>query len=443
MTIITRFAPSPTGLLHVGNVRTALVNWLFTQSKGGKFMLRMDDTDIQRSKPEYAAAIEEDLRWLGLGWDIFARQSDRLERYAEVRDQLLAQGRLYACYESQEELTIKRKMQLSRGVPPIYDRVGLALTEAQKQQFAAEGKVPHYRFRLNDEEIRWQDEIRGDTVFHGKNLSDPILIREDGSMTYILSSVIDDSDFAITHIIRGEDHVSNTAIQVQIFDALGMTPPQFAHLALIKTKEAEISKRTGGFDIQGLRAEGIEPMAINSLLSKIGTSDVPEIRSSLAALAAEFDLGKFGRAPANYDEVDLLRLNHKYLATLSFADVQPALQAMGLSDADESFWLSVRPNINRLSELKEWWDTCMQPIPAMVEELEFLVASSDLLPEGDWTEATWGQWTAIIRDVTGRSGKQLFMPLRKALTGKEHGPELKLLLPLIGREKAVQRLRGK
>jgi glutamyl-tRNA synthetase len=443
MTIITRFAPSPTGYLHVGNIRTALVNYLFAKSKGGKFMLRMDDTDLVRSKPEYAMGIEEDLRWLGMEWDIFARQSDRLARYAEVKQQLIAKGRLYPCYESQEELTIKRKMQMSRGVPPIYDRVALTLTDAQKEKLAAEGRQPHYRFKLNDAEIRWHDEIRGDTVFHGKNLSDPILIREDGSMTYILTSVVDDIDFAISHVIRGEDHVSNTAIQVQIFEAIGTYLPQFGHLALIKTKEAEISKRTGGFDIRGLREEGVEPMAINSLLAKLGTSDTPEIRSTLDELVKEFDLGKFGRAPANYDETDLLRLNHKYLGGLSFAEIQPRLQAMGLGEADEAFWLSVRPNISRLSDLHDWWNICMQPISPVTEEVEFLAISSELLPEGEWTEATWGQWTATIRDVTGKSGKQLFMPLRKALTGREHGPELKLLLPLIGRKKTIERLCGK
>ena len=442
MTVLTRFAPSPTGLLHVGNIRTALVNYLYTKSKGGDFMLRLDDTDLQRSKPEYAAAIEEDLRWLGMEWQVFARQSDRLKRYEEVKDELLKQGRLYPCFESQEELTIKRKMQMTRGVPPIYDRAALALSDSQKQAFAAEGRQPHYRFKLADEEIRWHDDIRGDTVFHGKHLSDPILIREDGSMTYILTSVVDDSDFAITHIIRGEDHVSNTAIQVQIFAALGVTPPQFAHLALIKTKEAEISKRTGGFDIQALRNEGYEPMAINSLFAKIGTSDMPEIRANLQALVEDFNISKFGRAPANYDEADLARLNHKYIGTLSFAEVQPRLKEIGLGDIDERFWLSVRSNISHVKDAAEWWHICTQSINDTPEDPLFLQEASKLLPEGTWDETTWGQWTAAIRDVTGKSGKQLFMPLRKALTGLEHGPELKLLLPLIGREKVLQRLLG-
>ncbi len=439
---LTRFAPSPTGLLHVGNVRTALVNWLFTKSQGGQFMLRMDDTDLVRSTPEYAEAIKQDLTWLGLKWDVFAKQSDRLARYEEVKETLLRDGRLYPCYETQEELDIKRKMQMSRGQPPIYDRAALALTAEQQARYEAEGKRPHYRFRLEHAPIVWEDMIRGHTRFEGRHLSDPILIREDGSMTYILSSVVDDMDFAITHIIRGEDHVSNTAIQVQIFEALGAVPPQCAHLALIKTKDAEISKRTGGFDIRQLRESSIEPMAINSLLAKIGTNQAPEVRNTLEELAAEFDLGHFGRAPANYDEAELERINHKYLAQLSFEEVKPQLDALRLSAVDASFWLAVRPNINRLQEVVEWWGICRNPLAPLAEEREFLERAAHLLPEGAWDDATWGQWTASIRDVTGRKGKALFMPLRRALTGKEHGPELKTLLPLIGRCIVEKRLQG-
>lgn len=406
-------------------------------------MLRMDDTDLVRSTPEYARAIEEDLAWLGLTWDVFARQSDRLERYESVKQKLLADGRLYPCYETQEELEIKRKMQMSRGLPPLYDRAALKLTTEQKAAFAAEGRAPHYRFLLEHSPIEWQDLIRGHTRFEGRHLSDPILVREDSSMTYILSSVIDDIDFAVSHIIRGEDHVSNTAIQVQIFQALAAALPVFAHLALIKTKEAEISKRSGGFDIRQLRASSIEPMVINSLLAKIGTAHTPEVRSNLEALAAEFDIAAFGRAPANYDEADLIRLNHKYLATLAFSDVKPQLQALGLHEVDESFWLSVRANLNRLSDIIEWWDICQNALEPTDEDAEFLLSARNLLPEGHWDESTWGQWTASIRDVTGKSGKHLFMPLRKALTGKEHGPELKTLLPLIGRDKVENRLQGK
>lgn len=440
---ITRFAPSPTGLLHVGNIRTALVNWLFTKSQGGKFMLRMDDTDLVRSKPEYAAAIEADLRWLGMEWDVFARQSDRLARYEEIKQLLLDAGRLYPCYESQEELEIKRKMQMSRGLPPLYDRTALALTVEQKAAYEQEGRKPHYRFLLNHTPIEWEDMIRGHTHFEGRHLSDPILIREDGSMTYILSSVADDIDFAISHIIRGEDHVSNTAIQVQIFEALNATVPQFAHLALIKTKDAEISKRTGGFDIQNLRASSVEAMAINSLLAKIGTNHTPEIRETLAELAAEFSLSSFGRAPAHYDEAELVRLNHKYISTRAFAEVADQLKALELAEIDEHFWLSVRANLNVLSDISEWWDICQKPLAPAVEDAAFLEAASQLLPEGAWDDNTWGLWTLAVKNATGRNGKLLFMPLRKALTGKEHGPELKALLPLIGREKVVNRLHGK
>jgi glutamyl-tRNA synthetase len=443
MTVITRFAPSPTGLLHVGNVRTALVNYLFTKNKGGKFMLRMDDTDLVRSKIEYADAIQEDLKWLGLNWDIFARQSDRLDRYEEIKNQLIAMGRLYPCYEKPEELEFKRKIQLGRGVPPIYDRAALKITPEKKAEYKTEGRKPHYRFLLKDEKIEWNDEVRGNLSFEGKNLSDPILVREDGTMTYILSSVIDDIDFMITNIIRGEDHISNTAIQVQIFAALSAKPPVFAHTALISTKDAKISKREGGFDIRHLREDGFEPMAICSLFSKLGTSDSVEARTNLDELAKEFDIKKFSRSPANYDQEDLLRINHKLLNIISFDEVKVKLEELGLKDVTKDFWEAARPNINKLPEIKEWWDMCYSPLTPVIEDSTFLSAAAEVLPTGNWDNTTWQSWTKAVQEKTGKKGKDLFMPLRKAITGMEHGPELKILLPLIGREKVLARLAGK
>jgi len=439
---ITRFAPSPTGLLHVGNVRTALINYLFTKKNHGTFMLRMDDTDIMRSKEEYATAIEQDLKWLGFEWDIFAKQSDRLDRYEEIKQKLLASGRLYRCYESQEELEIKRKMQLSRGMPPIYERGALKLTEEQKNQFEAEGKKPHYRFLLKDEPIIWQDQIRGETHFEGKNLSDPILVREDGSMTYILSSVIDDIDYKITNIIRGEDHVTNTAIQIQIFAALNSTAPNFAHLALIKSKDAEISKRTGGFDIKSLRESGIVAMAISSMFASIGTSGSIEPCTSLEELVAAFDISKFGRAPASYDQEDLLRLNHKILSITNFAEIKSQLKDLAITDIDENFWLSVRSNIKTLNELSDWYKICKEPLKPEIEDVDLLKQAIELFPGGELDETTWGNWTKLLQEASGKKGKALFMPLRKALTAMEHGPELKMMLPLIGRDKIIKRLSG-
>jgi glutamyl-tRNA synthetase len=443
MTVITRFAPSPTGLLHVGNLRTALINYLFAKKCGGTFMLRMDDTDRVRSKEEYADAIKEDLNLAGLHWDIYANQASRLARYEEIKQLLLAQGRLYPCFESQEELEIKRKFQLTRGAAPIYDRAALKLTAEQKAKYESEGKKPHFRFKLNDETIKWNDLVRGDISFEGKHLSDPILIREDGTMTYILSSVVDDIDFKITHIIRGEDHISNTAIQIQIFNCLDAVPPIFAHLSMIKTKDAEISKRTGGFDIKSLREEGIEAMAINSLFAKIGTSDAIEPKTTLAELVAEFDIKKFGKAPASYDKEDLTRLNRKLISIMPYQIAKPRLTNVGLLDIDEGFWISVRSNITTISEIKEWWEICKAPLTPIIEDEELLELAGSCFPNGELTGDSWSEWINAIQKITNKKGKQLFMPLRKAITARERGPELKKLLPLIGREKILLRLQGK
>lgn len=440
--ILTRFAPSPTGLLHVGNVRTALVSWLYAHAKGGKFLLRIDDTDKERSKAEYVDAIKEDLTWLGLSWDAYFHQSDRFARYEEIKQQLLASGRLYPCYETPEELEVKRKMLLGRGLPPIYDRAALKLTDQQKAEFEKQGRKPHWRFLLNSEMIEWVDEIRGETQFDPAKLSDPILIRADGSFLYMLPSAIDDMDEKVTHIIRGEDHVSNTAIQIQIFKAMGATLPGFAHLPLVTTKDASISKRTGGFDIRSLRELGFEAMTINSFLCKLGTSHAIEARANLKELVEEFNIAAFGRAPTHYDTADIERLNAKLLHVLPFEQVKAHLARLGMEGVDEAFWEVVKPNVTKLQEVTEWWRICKAPLTPEMEDAEFTRLASTLLPDGHWDSTTWEQWINKVKDVTGRKGKPLFMPIRKALTAIEHGPELKQILPLIGREKALKRLQG-
>jgi glutamyl-tRNA synthetase len=444
MSIKTRFAPSPTGMLHVGNVRTALVNWLFTKANNGSFMLRMDDTDLARSKLEYEQAIKDDLHWLGLTWDSFARQSERLARYKEIKEQLIASGRLYACYETQAELDMKRKMLLGRGLPPIYDRANLKLTPEEHEKLQAQGHKPHYRFLLADEVIEWDDLIRGPIQFHAKNLSDPIVIREDGTMTYILCSAIDDIDFGITHILRGEDHISNTAICIQITKALGRTPPQIGHTSLLQSKTGEISKRLGGFDIDSLRKQFIEPMAINSLLAKMGTSDSIDISNNLAELVAEFDIHKFSSSPVNYDFNELLQLNHKFITNMSYLEIKPSLDKLNITVTEE-FWQAVHGNINTINELLTWWNICHKEIEPVIESsnISFLETACKLLPNEPWDNTTWSIWTNKIKEVTGISGKQLFMPLRLAITALDSGPELKLLLPLIDRNKVEQRLHGK
>jgi glutamyl-tRNA synthetase len=442
MNIITRFAPSPTGMLHVGNARTAIVNYLFAKANGGKFMLRIDDTDLERSKEEYVDGIKEDLAWLGLEWDIFARQSERFERYNNVRDELIKAGRLYECFETSEELETKRKLQLSSGRPPIYDRAALKLTEAQKDAYIKEGRKVHYRFRLKEGDIKWNDMVRGEIKFDSANLSDPILIREDGTMTYMISSTVDDVDFKITHVIRGEDHITNTALQIQLFEAMNSAPPTFGHLALITTKEEKISKRIGGFDLKSLREEnGIEPMAINSLFSAIGSAMQVTSHASLDEIIKTFDITKFSRNAANYSFDDLERLNHKIISNLEYFEVRDRLEAIGLKELSEVFWIAIRPNLNSISDAKIWWNICYTDINSDNLDKEFLKVAYDLLPEGDINSETWAVWTKLIAAQTGKKGKELFMPLRMALTGIDHGPEMRAILPLIGRENVKNRLK--
>jgi glutamyl-tRNA synthetase len=437
MSVKVRFAPSPTGYLHVGNVRTALVNWLFARKNGGHFLLRIDDTDTERSKAEYTAAIEEDMRWLGLQWDDEVHQSHRFDRYKLAAEKLTASGRLYACYETPEELDVQRKMLASRGLPPIYNRAGLKLTEEQKKNYESQGRRPHYRFLLNDEEIIWDDLIRGHTQFKATHMSDPVLLREDGVPVYTLASVVDDGELAITHVIRGEDHVSNTAVQVQLYKALGFTVPKFSHMALLKTKEGELSKRLGGNDIRSLRDNGILSMAVDSLLAKIGTSDAVEAIADMQKLVDSFDFKKFGRAPANYDVAELEKLNEKLLHQLPFSAVKNQVDFI-----DESFWLSIRANIKTLAEVRQWWDIVHGNVDAELnhDERAFIRSTITLLPPEPWDEKTYDAWLAAVKPTTERKGKELFMPIRKALTGLDHGPELKKLLPLLRHQKVTHRL---
>ena len=435
--IKVRFAPSPTGYLHLGNVRTALVNWLFAHKNGGEFWLRIDDTDTDRSKAEYEDALQEDLAWLGLKLAGLFKQSNRFAEYEIAKQKLIAMGRLYPCYETPEELDVQRKMQASRGLPPIYNRFSLNLSDEQKTKYAAENRRPHYRFLLEDKPIIWHDLIRGEAKFQATHMSDPVLVREDDVPLYTFASVVDDGQTGVTHIIRGEDHVSNTAVQVQIFEALGYALPQFGHLALLKTKEGEMSKRVGGNDIRALRENGILPMAINSLLAKIGTSDAVEPFLDLDALGEHFDFKKFGRAPANYDPIELEKLNEKLLHKLPYEAVKAQIPF-----ADENFWLSVRANLKNISEVKMWWDILHEEITPILSDDErgFVRSTLPLLPPAPYDENSWDAWLSAIKPTTERKGKELFMPIRKSLTGLEHGPEFKKLLPLLGEEKVRARL---
>ncbi|MGE0151379.1 MAG: glutamate--tRNA ligase [Reyranellaceae bacterium] len=437
-----RFAPSPTGRLHVGNIRVALANYLFARAGRGVFLLRLDDTDTARSTEEFARGIEEDLRWLGISWDEFARQSDRLARYDAVAGQLKRDGRLYPCYETPEELELKRKARLSQGRPPVYDRAALRLGAEDRARLEAEGRRPHWRFRLEERAVEFVDLVRGAQSVDETSQSDPVLIRADGSYLYTLTSVIDDIDLRISHVIRGEDHVTNTGTQIQIFEALGAKPPRFAHLPLlVDAAGAGLSKRLGSLSIADLREQGIEALALAALLARIGTSDAIEPVTSMAALIEGFDLAKVARASPRFSMEELLGLNARTLHHLDFAAVAPRLQAIA-PGAGEIFWLAVRGNLSTLADAEAWWRVVQGPLSPAIEDAAFGVQAAALLPPEPWTAASWKSWTAAVSAATGRKGRALFHPLRLALTGREHGPEMQNLLPLIGRARAAARLSG-
>lgn len=442
MTVTVRFAPSPTGRLHAGNIRTALINYLFARKEGGDFILRLDDTDQERSTKEFARGIEEDVAWLGIAWTKLVHQSDRFALYEAAVEKLKAMGRLYPAYETPEELELKRKRQLARGKPPVYDRAALNLTDNDKAKLEAEGRKPHWRFLLEPRDVVWDDLVRGQQHVDAASLSDPVLIRGDGSYLYTLPSVVDDIDLGVTHVIRGEDHVANTAPQIQLFEALGAAAPAFGHHNLLVGADGQaLSKRDRSLAIEGIRAEGLEPLAVASYAATIGTSDPVAPHASLDDLVEAFAFGKLSRAPARFDPQDLRLLNAKLLHALPYAAVADRLEAMGVTGG-EAFWDAVHGNLTVLGEAKAWWGVVTGPITPAIEDRDLCAAAAKLLPSEPWDAGTWPAWTSAVKAETGAKGKALFHPLRLALTGESNGPELKQLLPLIGRERARARLQG-
>ncbi len=448
-----RFAPSPTGRIHIGNVRTAVLNWLLARRSGGTFILRLDDSDAERSTEAFAQSIREDLAWLGLVWAREEKQSARTDRYAEAASRLKAAGRLYPCYESEDELDRRRKRQMARGLPPIYDRASLRLSADERAKLETEGRRPHWRFRLDNTEARdpgtiaptlvtWNDLVRGDQSIDVGSLSDPVLIRADGSCLYTFTSVVDDIDFAVTHVVRGEDHVTNTAVQVQIFAALGAAPPQFAHHSLLIGPDGQgLSKRLGSLSIAGLREAGLEPMAILSHAALIGTSDAIVPHANLDDLAGGFDLAKLSRAPARFDVKDLEALNAKLLHAMAYADAAARLARLGIGGG-EPFWFAVRGNLAKFSDAEAWWSIVSTPLVPVIEDANLCAQAAHLLPPEPWTPDTWSAWTNAVKAATGAKGRAWVHPLRLALTARETGPEMKALLPLIGRARAAVRLLG-
>ena len=438
--IVTRFAPSPTGRLHVGNIRTALHNWMWARKHGGRFLMRLDDTDIERSTAENAEAIRTDLAWLGLAPDDGVRQSDRFTLYEARFETLRAGGHVYPCYESAEELELKRKILAGRGLPPIYDRAALALSDSERTALEAEGRRPHWRFKLDHERpIHWNDLIRGPQQLDPSLLSDPVIRRADGSWLYMLPSVIDDIDMGLTHVVRGEDHVTNTGLQLQMFAAMGSAPPAFAHEALLVGSEGKLSKRLGSLGCDAFREEGIEPIALIALLARIGTSLPVEPLTDPMALLDSFDFARFGRAPARFDLDELKALNARILHLLDHDAVADRLPA----GMDRAAWEAIRPNLTTVAEAAGWWAVVEDAVPGSVaaEDREFLASTATLAEGADWNEGIWKTLTSALGAETGRKGKALFLPLRLALTGREHGPDMNALLPLIGKARAVDRLR--
>jgi glutamyl-tRNA synthetase len=433
--VTTRFAPSPTGWIHVGNLRTALMNYLIARQNGGTFILRLDDTDQERSKQEYIDGLKEDLAWLGITYDRIEQQSLRMARYAEAAEQLKAAGRFYECFETPVELDLKRKKQLNMGKPPVYDRAALSLTEEQKAAYRAEGRKGYWRFKLDQERIEWQDGIIGPISIEAASVSDPVLIKADGQVLYTFASSVDDVDMGVTHIVRGADHVTNTATQIQIMKALGGTPPTFAHHSLLTGPQGEeLSKRLGVLSLRDLRARGVEPMALLSLMARLGSSKPVELAASMDELVAGFDVGSFGAAPTKFDAEDLFPLTRHHVQSLPYAAVKDRIAGLGVPAAEaEAFWAVAKGNITILDDLGAWWQLFRDGAEPVVDEADrdFVRQALALLPAQPWTTATWGEWTAAVKEATGRKGKDLFRPLRRALTGRDAGPEMADVMPLL------------
>jgi glutamyl-tRNA synthetase len=440
MTVLTRFAPSPTGQLHVGNLRTALHNWLWAKRRGGACWLRIDDTDAGRSEERFVDAIRRDLQWLGLDVAGEVRQSDRTALYESRFEELRTAGRIYPAYETPQELELKRKILLGRGLPPIYDRAALSLGDEARAALEAEGRQPHWRFRLDNTPLAWDDLIRGPQAFDPATMSDPVVRRADGSWLYLLPSVIDDIDMGVTHVVRGEDHVSNTAAQIGMFVALSAAPPAFAHEALLTGSEGKLSKRLGSLGVEHFRDQGIEPEALVALLARIGTSQPVEPLIDREALTASFDFAHFGRAPARFDEAELAGLNAKIVHQLSYEKVSDRLP----SGMDQSAWDVIRPNLERVADAADWWQVVEGPAAATIaaEDQPFLADAAKFAGAIDWAGDPWHALTNALKQATGRKGRALFLPLRLALTGRDHGPDMAALLPLIGRDRAIERLRA-
>ena len=440
MTTVTRFAPSPTGLLHLGNIRTALINWLYARTNNGKFILRIDDTDLERSKDEYISQIKYDLDWLGIDYDETFNQSSRFDRYREQFEKLKADGRIYPCYETPEELERKRKLLIAAGGKQVYDRSAMELTDQQKKDYEAEGRKPHWRFLLKTERMKWDDLLKGEIDIDLTSLSDPVLFREDGVPLYTFSSAVDDIDYGITNVIRGDDHTSNTAVQVEIINALDQNKITFAHHALLKASSGDkLSKRDNVISISSFREANMEPISILSLLATIGTSNSIELKDNIDQIKSEFKLSTISTSPGRI-EIDVLNaLNKKQVQKYNFSEIEERLKKID-EKIDQKFWETIRGNLNVVEDIKQWTDIVFNSETIKPSDKDYIKIAIELIPDDPWNDETWGLWTSAIKEKTGRKGKELFLPLREAFTGLNHGPEMKLLIQLLGREKIIERV---
>jgi glutamyl-tRNA synthetase len=452
MSVTVRFAPSPTGNIHIGNARTALINWLFARKNGGRYILRFDDTDIERSRREYADNIERDLLWLGIAPDQVERQSDRLDSYRVATDRLIQKGLLYPCFETPEEIERKRTRLAARGLPPIYDRAALRLSRPERESFERDDRRPHWRFLLPNFErdpfevrrtvVSWADLARGEQKVDLGSLSDPVLLRGDGSWLYTLTSVVDDMEMGITHVIRGDDHITNTGVQIAIFEALGHAAPAFGHHNLLTSASGEgLSKRLGSLSLQSLAEACYEPMAVASLAVLVGGAGAVEPMADMDRLMNRFDIGAISRSPAKFDTAELDALNRKLVQVLPWDRARRRFEPDAFGGNGCEFWCAVRENLDRVCEAMELWDRLMTASPKIdAEDRALLTLARETLPEEPWDRETWAHWTGELRERSGRKGRALFMPLRKAITGMDRGPEMAALLPLIGRERTLARL---
>ena len=440
MKVITRFAPSPTGFLHIGNLRTALITWLYARSNSGKFILRIDDTDYKRSNDLYIKALKDDLHLIGIDWDICFQQSSRQCKYEKAKIKLINTGRLYPCYETKEELALKKKNLLNKRLAPIYDRSSLYLSLDKKKALEHKGIKPYWRFLLNKKVISWNDEVKGSLQFETKNLSDPIVVRNDGTLTYSLASIVDDIEYGITHIIRGEDHISNSAIHIQLFQALSSKSPVFCHVPLLTTKEKKLSKRENHFSIRELIDKGIMPKAITIFLAQIGNSSHFTHKDNICKLIEDFSLKKLSKSTIQYSYTQLKSFNTKFLHSLEFAEMQNIFNSLHLDNVDEKFWLSIRYNINVIQDIKYWYQVCYEDIKTIITNPSLIAIALSMLPHEKFTEFTWDKWIYLIKQHTKLRGRDLFMPLRLVLTGKNYGPDLSKILPLINTKLIIKRL---